>query len=235
MFVLSRPQMRFAEFSLPKRPVAMAVLVVVLLVTGSATAQTDDELSLTSLLLSFRTLEGLSADFHETQYLAILRQPLEYDGTLHFVSPSRFVRHTTAPLVSTVLIDGNRLEFGDEYSADALDLGTAPVVRQFTSMIFDVLQGDEEALLAAYSVELSTPEGGAAPETTWRLTLTPRDSPLDTFIESVTIDGRGIILESTHIVEPGGDERHLVYSNVVLNPQFNDLELETLFAVPSPR
>ena len=234
MCFASRHQTTFVRSSWPELPVALAAMFATLFTTSMVEAQVEDELTLAVLMDSFSALGSLSAEFHETQNLTILRQPLEYEGTVHFVAPGRFVRHTTSPLASSVLIDGSRLEFGDEYSADALDLQTAPAVRQFMSSIFDVLQGDGAALLEAYVVDLSVIEGPPA-EQSWRLTLVPRSAPLNTFIESMVIQGRGLTLESTHIIEHGGNERLLVYSNVVLNPVYGEGELERLFSVPSPQ
>jgi outer membrane lipoprotein-sorting protein len=129
---------------------------------------------LDALLGAFKQAPGLSARFREEKHLAMLDKPLVTEGTIHFSPPGRLARHAERPVPSTLLIDGNQLQFGDADGRQSLDLGTNPVARLFVDSFVELLAGDRPGLERIFKVQLAARPGGG-----WELTLVPRLSPMD--------------------------------------------------------
>src|SRR5204862_813059 len=97
---------------------------------ADAPSKNDEEL-MTALLARFAKAPGIYARFREEKHLTMLQQPLITEGTIHFAPPARLARHTTKPLVSSLLIADDKVQFGGAEGAESMDLGTNPVARVF--------------------------------------------------------------------------------------------------------
>ena len=190
--------------------------------TPAAPAPTLDE-----LLGQFRRAPGLEAKFHEEKHLAMLEAPLVTEGTIHFAPPRRLARHATSPVASTLLIDGDQLQFGDADGRQSVDLGTNPVARLFVDTFVELLAGDRAGLERLFKVELAARPGGG-----WRMTLVPRVAPMDKVIKDLALSGEGLALREMDVRETSGDWTHTVFSAVDVAHHYTPAELGRVFRLP---
>ena len=172
-------------------------------------------------------MPGLFARYKEEKTMALLVAPLRSEGTVHFVQPGRLARHQTAPSKASVVVDGNRLRFGDDHGQRAIDLAQNPVVRLFVETFARVLAGDEQGLESLYTVQF-TPGS----ERTWRLRLVPKDPRMVRLVESIELRGTGTGLQSMVIAEVGGDRTVTTFFDVDTRRTYSPAERAKLFRVP---
>lgn len=194
-----------------------------------AVAQAAALPDLDGLLARFAAMPGLRARFREEKRMALLAMPLVNEGVLYFQPPGRLVRHTTAPARSSVLIDRERLTFGDERGVEAIQLAGNPALALFVASFVKIFAGDREALVSMYAMEVRPwPEGGAEG---WALQLRPKVAPIDKILEKIEIHGSGVVVHRMRVVELGGDETITTFSEVDTARRFSDAELVELFRV----
>jgi hypothetical protein len=95
-----------------------------------------------ALLAGLSKAPGLYARFREEKHITLLQQPLVSEGSIYFAPPSRFARHTEKPITSTMVIDGNQLQFGNADGQESMNLGTNPVARLFADAFVMLLSGN---------------------------------------------------------------------------------------------
>lgn len=182
-------------------------------------------LTLAQLLDGFAAMPGLSAEFREEKYMALLAEPLVNEGTLHFAK-GKLARHVTKPVASSVLIADGLLEFGDASGKETIDLEQNPVVRLFVDSFVHIFAGDRTALEQLYAIQFTPGEGGA-----WVMVLRPRMSPIDKVIDRVILDGKQLAVAKMRIIEVGGDETITTFTKVDTAKKYGERELAELFRV----
>jgi hypothetical protein len=187
---------------------------------------------LDELLAQWKRSPGLYAKFRDEKHLAMLDAPLVSEGTIHFAPPQRLSRRTETPIASVLVIDGNKLSFGDANGAESMDLGTNPVARLFVDSFVKLLEGDRAGLEKMFRVELAARAGGG-----WKMTLVPRLAPMDKVIKEMVIvgTGAGTTLSEMDVRETSGDWTHTVFTAVDVNRKYTPAEIERLFRPPGKR
>lgn len=183
--------------------------------------------SLESLFARVARLPGLEARFEEERRLALLAAPLRSEGRIYFAPPARLLRRTEKPLASVVLLDGDRLWFGDAKGKTGLELGASPVLRAFVESFTDVLSGDLEGLRERYELRFEPAEGGA-----WSLVLTPRVASLAQLLARIEVRGVDVRVSEVRVVEARGDETVTRFSEMNVDRRFGSDELARLFDAP---
>src|SRR4051812_34136298 len=115
----------------PSPFLAGAALLAALVLPAGQTpgARADDKpapaaaTGLDALMARFRAIPGLSARFREEKRIALLARPLVSEGTIHYAPPGRLARHQLTPTISSVLLEGATLRFGDGTTEERVDLG----------------------------------------------------------------------------------------------------------------
>lgn len=181
---------------------------------------------LDAFLARFAAMPGLSAKFREEKTMALLAAPLINEGVIYFASPGRLARHTTAPVKSSVIIDGERMTFGDSRGVDAVSFEQNPVLGLFVTSFVKIFAGDKEALAKMYAMELRGDPAGA-----WALKLRPQISPMDQVIAGIELVGDGLVVKSMTVDEVGGDRSVTTFTEVNTARRFTDAELKELFKV----
>ncbi len=181
------------------------------------------------LLEKFRGMPGLEARFREEKTISLLAVPLISEGTLHFAPPARLVRHTVTPSRSTLLIDTDRLMFGDGSDREEIDLGTNPVVRDYVASFLLLLEGDREALAGVWRMELT------GEREKWQLTLHPISESIAQSIHEMTLRGRGAVIDWMKITETTGDESVTTFSEVNPERRYEPAEIDRIFRIPPDR
>jgi len=193
-----------------------------------APAQDKAPADIDALLAGLAKAPGLYARFREEKHITLLQQPLVSEGSIYFTPPSRFARHTEKPIKSTMIIDGNRLQFGStEGSHEEMNLGTNPVARLFADAFVMLLSGNRAGLEKIFKMQL-TPEAAGA----WKLALTPRVAPMDKLIKELELRGRGLNLNELDVREANGDWTRTSFTNVDLNRRYTPAEQTKFFTLP---
>ncbi len=181
---------------------------------------------LDAFLARFAAMSGLSANFREEKHMALLVAPLVNEGVIYFAPPGRLARHTTAPMRSSVIIDGARLTFGDAHGVEAIAFDQNPMLGLFVSSFVKIFAGDRDALAQMYSMELR-----GDPAALWTLKLRPRISPMDKVIEGIELQGQGLVISTMIVREVGGDLTKTTFTAVDTDRHFTDAEFTSLFQI----
>ena len=218
-------------------PCALFLCAAVVLCPAGARAA-PKAITLDALFAQFRALRGLEAHFHEEKRLALLTLPLVSEGTLHFVPPARLARHTTSPVASTLLIDGDRLMFGDGQQSETIPLDGNPVVRLFVDSFVKLLVGDRAALERIFILDLRPRTGGPAADLRlrtggWELRLKPKVAPMTQVIDGIVMQGDGVVLSKMTISETSGDETVTTFDTVDTARRYSPAELSRVFSLPA--
>ncbi|HXU00140.1 MAG TPA: outer membrane lipoprotein carrier protein LolA [Polyangia bacterium] len=183
-----------------------------------------------ALLAGLAKAPGLYARFREEKHITLLQQPLVSEGSLYFTPPARFARWTEKPIKSTMIIDGNQLQFGSADGQESMNLGTNPVARLFADAFVMLLSGNRAGLEKIFKMQLSPKPGGSTGE--WKLVLTPRVAPMDKLIKDLELRGRGLNLNELDVRESSGDWTRTSFSDVDLNRRYTPAEQTKFFTLP---
>jgi Outer membrane lipoprotein carrier protein LolA-like len=195
----------------------------------AATAPTDKApADVDALLAGLSKAPGLYARFREEKHITLLQQPLVSEGSLYFTPPSRFARRTDKPIASTLIIDGNQLQFGSADGQESMNLGTNPVARLFADAFVMLLSGNRAGLEKIFKMQLTPTTHGE-----WKLVLTPRVAPMDKLIKELELRGRGLNLNELDVREASGDWTRTSFSDVDLNRRYTPAEQAKFFTLPS--
>lgn len=169
------------------------------------------------------TTSGVVARFHERKHLALLEDPVESRGEMHFVPPDCLSWRVLRPGRSSLIIEGERVRFRDEASAEVLDLSANPVARHFVEAFVVLFNGDLEAMRERYALDFASGDEG------WRLELVPRAARVRSLIESITLEGRGGPIERMELLEADGDRTVTTFADTQIDHRFDEAELHDLF------
>jgi len=191
---------------------------------GAGEARVPD---LETLAHRLATPSGVVARFPERKHLALLEDPVESHGEMHFVPPDCLSWRVLRPGRSSLTIEGERVRFRDEASAEALDLSANPVARHFVEAFVVLFNGDLEAMRERYALEFDP--GGEGADEGWRLVLVPRAARVRSLIESITLEGRGGPIERMELLEADGDRTVTRFADTQIDHRFDAAELRDLF------
>jgi hypothetical protein len=181
-----------------------------------------------ALLAGLSKAPGLYAHFREEKHITLLQAPLVSEGSLYFTPPARFARHTERPIPSTMIIDGNQLQFGNADGQESMNLGTNPVARLFADSFVMLLSGNRAGLERIFKMQLTPGKQGGE----WKLVLTPRVAPMDKMIKELELRGRGLNLNELDVREASGDWTRTTFTDVDLNRRYSAAEQTKFFQLP---
>jgi outer membrane lipoprotein-sorting protein len=200
-------------------------LLALTLVAPAASAE-PETLTLEVLLEHMAKTRGVVAEFREEKTLALLAEPIESRGTLYFQPPDRFVRITHDPSATRLALVGSQMRFEDATGATQLDLADDPVARQFADNLMALWQGDRARLAKLYRLDFSA-EGAR-----WKLVLSPRNAPLDRFIQRIRLSGDGPAMREMELLEVDGDRTLTVFEKSDVDHAFGPEEGQRIFGLP---
>lgn len=192
---------------------------------GRATEAGVDPLD--RLLDAMAASAGFEAHFDEALEIALLREPVRSQGSLYFVPPKRMARFTRTPAATTLLVDGERIEYRDA-EGERVDLSGTAMAQYFTNNLVLLFSGDRAALEKAYAVSFEE-----SPES-WRLTLIPRRAPLKRALARIVLSGRGERLDAMDVHDAEGTRTITRFERVRVDRHFDSDELSTLFEKGQP-
>lgn len=153
---------------------------------------------LPQLMSGFAVVEESRARFQEEKHLAMLTEPLQLSGTLHYVRPDQIEKQITQPYAESLRITQGRLEWTAQGRTRTLSLRSQPQIWALVESLRATLAGDLPALQRHYAVKLD------GSRTKWKITLVPRFDDLSQFIQEIRLQGRDNLLRQVEIIEANG-------------------------------
>jgi len=184
-----------------------------------------------ALLKRMASTSGVEARYEESKELALLTVPLTSSGVIYFVPPDRFARFTLDPGFSSLVVDGEKLNFREGRNGEEMDLSGSPVARGFVESFMVLWSGDREALQRLYTLELRTPEGA---RDDWELRLVPRHAPLSRVIKTIVLRGGAKGTRAITLEEMDGDRTITAFDDIQADRRFHPAELERVFGQRQP-
>lgn len=171
---------------------------------------------LTRLEEASATMESFEASFVQEKELSLFAETMIFQGRLVVVRPDKLRWEFTDPLSSVLMLTGDKgLRCSGETKPVQFDLKTDPVMRSVAEQLWLWLGGDYSRLEKSFSIE----ENGEN-----SLLIRPKESAMTEYIEQVTITFEHINMQPERVVimEPGGDQTRLIFSDYSFNIEPDD-------------
>lgn len=159
-----------------------------------------------SLLATLAQQNEGTVHFTESKYFGVLDVPLESSGTLHFHAPDFLEKHTTSPREERLTIQGHLMRYQAGDQTLSMNLADQPAASAYADSLTSLLNGDYGKLQAQFYLQLT---GDAAH---WALSLRPKVAALESFIQSITVNGSGTVIQQISYEAPNGDHSVLTLS-----------------------
>jgi hypothetical protein len=160
-------------------------------------ARADDALG--NLLQRLGARPHAHATFAETQYLSLLKRPLQSTGELFFTPPDRLEKRTLAPRPESLLVEHDTLVLRRGKRQMSVQLAQYPQLAPLVEGIRATLAGDRAVLERVFEVAL------AGSEADWSLALVPRDPQLVKIVPRLAISGHDGEVQVVETVRANGD------------------------------
>ena len=164
----------------------------------------ENKLDLSELLHLFSQQKQSTVDFIEEKHAFFLDQPIISAGNLQFSYPGKLYKFITKPDKSSQKIDGDTLEINNNNKIQTINLDDYPELSVLLRSIISLLSGDLAALNKDFKVKIENKPSG------WILFLSPHDSYVSGYIESIKMSGKKNKLLKIIVTEPN-DDRSITY------------------------
>jgi outer membrane lipoprotein-sorting protein len=177
---------------------AFAAIALMVFTTGHAfAASADDTLGNLMALLAQRR-HGV-ADFTQTQYLAVLKQPQRSEGVLSYDAPDHLEQRTLKPHPQTAVLDHGMLTLTRGSRQRTVRLDEYPQLAPLIDSVRATLAGDRQALERRFELRLT----GDLDH--WQIDLTPRESGLSLGVQQIELNGERDRILQVEVTQAGGD------------------------------
>lgn len=231
------PPMRTGAFTTAAS--VIATLVVLATVGSSRAAEPTAPVEATEavaelitrdeVVAALRAVPGVTAEYREEQYLALLDAPLSSRGTMHFAPPGRLAKHQSAPARARTVVADGRLRFADAYGRDELDIAGNPAVSLFVGTFLDVLAGRTDRIEQTWTVGFIA--GADGDPRAWVLALRPKAEPGTNLVDRLVIRGREASVARIEVVEVGGDRTVTTLTAVDVSRQWDPDAIAATFSI----
>lgn len=167
----------------------------------------EDKLELPELLHLFAQQKKSTVDFIEEKYAFFLDEPLKSSGYIEFLAPNKLNKYIVKPEKMSQKITGNILEIKNPDKTHTIDLNDHPEFSVLLRSIISVLAGDLDSLKKDFKIIF------ANNDSTWSLLLTPHDSYIAGYIESIKMFGNNNKLSKIIVTEANNDHSITLLSN----------------------
>ena len=134
------------------RHAAAALIAAALLALAQDVATADANPELDQLMGLLAQRRHGEADFSETKYLSLLRQPLKSSGVLIYEAPDHLEQRTEAPKPQSVVLDHGMLTLQIGKRQRVLRLADYPQLAPLIDSIRATLAGDRAALERVFQI-----------------------------------------------------------------------------------
>lgn len=186
------------------------LMIALLALSPFSWAQVTDLSSLQTELAKSATVRG---DFTQLRHLEMFEQPLSSQGKFTLNKAQGLLWQQTTPFPVQLVLTQDKLR--QTFAGQAPQIITAkenPMAFYFSHVFLAVFHGDTEALQEQFDLNFAINEGQ------WTLRLTPKQAPLNSVFESITLTGEqdidGLILQ-----EVRGDKTEILFTNQTHQPE----------------
>jgi outer membrane lipoprotein-sorting protein len=182
---------------------ALPVLASMAFNSGPAfTDGADDTLGNLMALLAQRR-HGV-ADFTQTQYLAVLKQPQRSEGVLSYDAPDHLEQRTLKPHPQSAVLDHGVLTLTRGSRQRTVSLDEYPQLAPLIDSVRATLAGDLPSLERRFELRLT---GGLDH---WQIDLTPRESGLALGVRQIQLSGERDRILQVEVQQAGGDHSLMI-------------------------
>ena len=159
------------------------VLGTVLSITSVYAGSLDNNKDFLAVEKQLTKNANISGDFEQTRYISGLDNPLKSTGEFS-ITTDGLVWDQTDPFKSTMKASKDRLEQSImDNPPTVITREQQPMVFTFTQVFMSVFQGDTTSVESYFNIEFSGDVNG------WKITLSPKSSPLDKAIKTIELEG----------------------------------------------
>ncbi len=175
-----------------------AAMLPLCLLALSAALPAERSATLEQLMALLSQRQHGVADFEQTQYLALLKQPAHSSGVLRYEAPDHLEQRTLKPRPQTLVLDHDVLTLEAGGHRRRLRLQDSPQLAPLIDSVRATLAGDLDALERSFSIELN----GDLEH--WQLRLHPIDPRLSASVQSIQLNGvRDAVLQVSVQLDDG--------------------------------
>jgi len=139
------------------------------------------------------------ADFSETKYLSLVKQPLKSSGVLVYDAPDHLEQRTTEPKPQCVVLDHGVVTLTIGKRQRVLRLADYPQLAPLIDSIRATLAGDRAALERVFQIDFD----GSLDH--WQLHLAPRDAALAATLKRIDMRGERDAIREVEVLQGDGD------------------------------
>lgn len=165
--------------------------------TGAGAGGDSDPLGTLMTLLAQR--QHGTADFEQTQYLALLKQPQRSEGVLSYDAPEHLEQRTLKPNPQSAVLDHGVLTLTRGSRQRTVRLDEYPQLAPLIDSVRATLAGDRPALERHFEIHFS----GNLEH--WQLELKPRDSDFAALVQQIQLRGERDNILQVEVQQSGGD------------------------------
>ena len=166
-----------------------------------------EKLDLPALLELFAQKKKSTVDFNEEKHTFFLDQPIKSSGYIEFSAPNKLNKFILNPEKISQKITGDILEIKSLDETHTIDLNDHPEFSVLLQSIISVLSGDLVSLKKDFKVNFTNTGSN------WSLLLSPHDSYISGYIESIKMYGHKNKLSKIVVIEPNNDRSITRLSN----------------------
>ena len=183
-----------------------ALLLLAFFFTVAANAL-EATLDLPELLHLFAQQKKSTVDFNEEKHAFFLEEPIKSSGYIEFSAPNQLNKFILEPEKISQKITDNILEIKNPGETHTINLDDHPEFSVLLRSIISVLSGDLASLKKDFKITFKNNLSG------WSLLLSPHDSYISGYIESIKMFGNKNKLSKIVVTEPNNDRSITLLSN----------------------
>lgn len=159
----------------------------------------ESKFKLTELLQLFSQQTQSTVDFKEEKHTSFLKKPIISSGQMQFIAPDKLNKFIIKPEKISQKIVADDLEIKNKNEIHTINLNDHPEFSVILKSIINVLSGNYAALEKDFKITFS---GNL---TAWDLILSPHDSFVAGYVESIKMQGSNNKLTEIIVTEPNKD------------------------------
>lgn len=180
-------------------PLKVRLLMAAVALAAGVTIAADGGDTLGNLMALLAQRRHGVADFTQTQYLAVLKQPRRSEGVLSYDAPDHLEQRTLKPHAQTAVLDHGVLTLTRGTRQRTVRLDEYPQLAPLIDSVRATLAGDLPALSRRFEIRL------AGDLDHWQLELTPRESELALGVQHIQLSGERDRILQVEVQQVGGD------------------------------
>lgn len=157
------------------------------------------KLDLPELLNLFAQQKDSTVDFTEEKYAFYLDEPIKSSGYLQFSAPDKLYKFISEPEKISQKINGDTLEIINGDETHSISLNEHPEFSIILRSIISLLSGNYAALKKDFKINFDNQAEN------WTLLLSPHDSFISGYVESIQMVGKKNKISRIIVIEPNKD------------------------------